>query len=263
MPRRPAPSADRAVVDESLHARRRLDRLEQPDGNQLARALDKVLQLITDLPGLVTAFLAGGFSTGAISATHVTLSGYLFTPAGYAFDITGTRRGAWLENNGRLGWASSSITKKMLIDTLEPPDAVKALEILPHYYQRLAELEKRDDPTSENYVGPDYHVATEWGGIAEEFHDAGLWQVVVYEWDVVHELRDVLDAKGKPIVNREGLHAKERIPGSERRVKGSEPRPIGIHYELLGLLAMWAAQHVWTEHLQLVKRVEDLESQGL
>jgi len=201
-------------------------------------------------------------AAGNLNGVNSNLSGYLFTPAGYAFDITYTRRGAWLGNDGRLGWASSSITAKELLDSIPEPDAATVLEIASHHYQRKAELAKRDDPSSEGYVGPDYHVAVEWGAIAEELHGLGLWQVVIYEWDVEYLLEDVLDVDGHPILNDDGLHLKQRV-GQPIRLD-TEPRPIGVHYELLGLLAIIAARFNRSQHLELVARVEALEKvQGL
>lgn len=193
---------------------------------------------------------------GSISGlTDLTIGGYLFTPAGYAYDITYTRRAAWLGNDGRLAWASSSITAKELLDEIPEPDVLRILDRLEsHHYQRKAELAKHD-------ADPSYHVATEWGGIAEEFHALGLWQVVIYEWDVEWELADVLDANGEPIVNAEGLHLRARVPGSDRRVPGSKPRPVGLHYELLGMLALVGLRQHREEHTQLRREHESIAAQ--
>ncbi|HEY4267857.1 MAG TPA: hypothetical protein VGM94_06665 [Galbitalea sp.] len=47
----------------------RLDKLEQPDGNQLGQALAKVNALISSLPSLITAALTAGFHmTGRMTA---------------------------------------------------------------------------------------------------------------------------------------------------------------------------------------------------
>lgn len=243
----------------------RLERIElqlrtgfRGTGTQRTNLVEQVQAAIANIGASVTTFLSGGFTTGG---SILMSSGYLYTPAGYAFDITYTRRGAWLGNDGRLGWASSSITAKELIDTIPEPDALRILEISSHHYQRKVELAKRDDPDSDGYVGPTYLVATEWGAIAEELHDLGLWQVVVYEWDTVWDLRDVLDDDGEPIVNDQGDHLRERVPGTERRVEGSEPRPVGVHYELLGLLAIVAARYLHTEQMQLRREHDELTAQ--
>ncbi|MEO5921709.1 MAG: hypothetical protein ABIQ01_11275, partial [Pseudolysinimonas sp.] len=62
---------------------------------------------------------------------------------------------------------------------------------------------------------------------------------------------DVFDDDGEPIVNEQGYHLRERVPGSERRVEGTEGKPIGIHYELLGLLSLVADRFIWDEHSKL------------
>lgn len=253
MPRRGLPSDPIAAVVEPIRElKRRADKLEQPDGGQLARSLEKVLALIADLPDLVDAYLAAGFNTGSMTASGnvTTTAGYFFTPAGYAFDIAYTRRAAWLGNDGRLGWASSSIDAKMLIETIPEPDVLAIIDRLEsHHYYRTTELAKREE-------NPEYHVATEWGGIAEEFHELGLWQVVIYEWDTIWDLRDVL-VDGEPVIDEEGNHLRERVPGSERRVEGAEPRPIGLHYELLGLLALVGLRQQRAAHLDLVEQLRN------
>lgn len=171
---------------------RRLGLLEMPTGEQLAQALAKVLQLIADLPGLVatavTAFLSGGFTTGSMTATgnvaasgnvsaggNVSASGYVFTPAGYAYNITYTRTSAWLGNDGRIGYASSSRKQKTNIRRAKlDPEAI--LRMQPVMFQYRAEIAKRDED-------PEYIVAEEFGAIAEDLHDLGLGVVVDYDED--------------------------------------------------------------------------------
>lgn len=63
---------------------------------------------------------------------------------------------------------------------------------------------------------PSYHVGTELGSIADELHALGLWEFVIYEGH------------------------------------GVDATPRGIHYELLGLAALWLAQraHDRIDHLE-------------
>jgi hypothetical protein len=173
------------------HARR-IKELEAPTGTQTAQALQQLTDLVNGLLDQENVTATNDVTAGA----DVNVGGYLYTPAGYAYDITYTRRGAWLGNDGRLGYASSSREKKANIrDAKIDPEAV--LQIVPRLFNYKAELEKR----AEN---PNYKVATEFGAIAEELHELGLWQVVIYD----------------------------------------QGKPIGIHYEMLGLLAIAAAEHV-------------------
>lgn len=251
-----------ALIRRLIEAERRIAELERPTGTQTAGALKKLQDLVAGLLTQVNGVFSGYIQAGgnANIGGDINLTGYLFTAAGYGYDITYTRRAAWLGSDGRLGWASSSIDGKVLLNTLRQPDALKILDLMPHYYQRKLELAKAD-ANSDHFISTDYHVATEWGGLAEEFHAAGLWQVVIYEWDVEYELVDVLDDDGQPILNDDGFHLKQRV-GQGKRL--GEPRPVGLHYELMGLLAIWAARHVYDEHLALERRVAVIEqAQGL
>lgn len=233
----------------------RIDNISTFDASTLNSTVAEMQAFLASLATTVTTVNIN--ASGNVTAANYVTSGYIYTPAGYAYDITYTRRTAWLGNDGRLGWASSSITAKELVDTIAPPDALQILEITAHYYERKAEIAKRDDPTSADYRGPDYHVALEWGAIAEHLHALGLWQAVIYEWDVEYDLVDVLDDAGEPILNEQGYHLKERV-GEPRRI--GEPKPVGIHYELLGLLAIVATRFVWERHQQLAREVADLRN---
>jgi len=196
---------------------RRLAQLEAPDGSQVADALKTLTDIVNGLATLVNGVFSGYVSAGTYitAAGDITSTGgYLVSPAGPGFDITTGRVAAWWRtSDGRLAFASSSREKKTnIVDADIDPTAVLAISIRAFNYK--AEIAKRDDPKSPEYVGPKYHVALEVGGIAEELHDLGLWPVVIYKdhW-----------------------------------------KPIGIHYELLGLLAIKATQYVWNEHLALRK----------
>lgn len=197
-------------------ARRRLAELERPTGSQIYDSLATLTDLVNNLADEIAnvassgAVWMGGVSAG--SANITTTSGYIVTPAGYALDITYTRRAAWLGNDGRLGWASSSREHKTNIRNAKL-DPTAILKIAPRLFNYRAEVEKHHDD-------PDYKVATEFGAIAEELHDLGLWQVVVYE----------------------------------------DGKPVGIHYDLLGLLAIEAAEYVWAQHQSLEARVAKLEA---
>ncbi|HWK19827.1 MAG TPA: hypothetical protein VNR37_03530 [Microbacteriaceae bacterium] len=179
-----------------------------PTGEQLARALEKVQQLITDLPGLVaaaaTSFLSTGFTTGSMTATGDvtsatgTVTGAFHNPNIITNQITTPRTSVWAQDSdGLLGWASSSRTQKDNIrDSGVDPRAV--LQISSVLFNYKAELEK-------HALDPEYVVADEFGAIAEDLHDLGLGVVVDYWPD-----------------------------GSPR----------GINYTMLGLLAVEAAKHL-------------------
>lgn len=185
---------------------RRLRMLEMPTGEQLFRAFDQVKQLILDLPGMVTAFLSGGFTTGSMHATgnvtvdgQGTITGPFRNQYAYNTEITYSRLAAWVGNDGRLGWASSSRSRKANIQPAElDVDAILAIE--PVLFNYRAELDKHtEDPT--------YVVAEEFGAIAEDVHDLGLGVVVDYD---------------------------------------DEGNPRGINYVMVGLLAIAAAKGLKT-----------------
>lgn len=129
-----------------------------------------------------------------VNATNVRAS------AAPATNITATRVAAWIQSSdGLIGTASSSRRYKQ--DIVDADLDVAAVErVLVRHFHYIDEVRKRDDPDYEFYVGPDYPVNTEIGLIAEELHEAGLVDFVVYS----------LDDEG----NR---------------------RPEGVHYELLAL----------------------------
>jgi hypothetical protein len=166
----------------------------------------------TSMPAIVASILsAAGFNI-TTSATVTATTGFNSTGA-YANGITTPRRAAFWASDGSAGYESSSIEKKVLVDDIDLPDPLTILGIIDTYYQYKDELDKREaDPT--------YHVQMEYGAIAEWLHDAGLWQVVVYE----------------------------------------DGKPVSIHYDMLGLLAIRAARYVWEKHLELEARVTALET---
>lgn len=251
----PPPVGEFAVLRAGLkEVARRLDVLERPTGTQTAEALRTLTELVeglleqTSLAVTNTITAGGSISAGGSITTTggsiTTTGGYIFTPLGYSYDITYTRRGAWLGNDGRLGYASSSAAKKANIRDAEiDPEAV--LAIAPRLFNYRAELAKQAED-------PSYHVATEFGAIAEELHELGLWQVVIYEWDVHQRVEAVLGDDGAPVVDELGEPVMQAV-GEPERV--GEPRPVGIHYEMLGLLAIEAAKHLQGRLLDVETRL--------
>jgi hypothetical protein len=96
-------------------------------------------------------------------------------------------------------------------------DPLAVLSIGVKHYNYIAEVAKRDDALSPNYVGPDHKVHVEVGAIAEELHAAGLWEFVVYERALDGNL--LRDASGCPI-------------------------PEGIHYQMFSVAVLAAAQYL-------------------
>lgn len=177
------------------------------DGSQFVRLYEKMQALIADLTSTVTTLVSSltytkvqidskVASPGAIAPTSVTASGGISAGGdlsvggqfncvdSYNFDITYTRRTAWLGNDGRLGYASSSRTKKTAIRPANiDVDAFLSLEpqsfeyIAQHAWKQFAATLPEDDPR----YNPDYQVPTDEGLIAEEMVEAGLSQYVIFD----------------------------------------------------------------------------------
>ncbi|MEN0083991.1 MAG: tail fiber domain-containing protein [Leifsonia sp.] len=193
------------------------------------------------------AWLAGGTASGAISASD------LFTRNGPNQNITATRVAGWIRSSdGLVGTASSSERFKTNIadaGLIEKAEAILGIQLV--YYNYKAEVAKRDDPTSPDYVGPDYQVHQELGVIAERLHEAGLWEFVVYERDPQYETRTrevtvvETDEDGElHVVTREEEY--QAFVGEVlRRDADGNPIPYGVHYEMFGMAAIAAAQYLY------------------
>lgn len=175
-------SEETALRDTVLELQRRLRELEALDGSQIYDSLQQIRDLVNGIISQTNISVPGYLQAGTnvLVGADIVMGGSLYTPTGYAFDITYTRRAAWLGSDGRLGYASSSLEKKVLVEDVELPDPLVILSISDAYYVYKAELSKRDDPQNPAY-DPDYKVHLEYGHIAEWLHEAGLWQAVVYE----------------------------------------------------------------------------------
>ncbi|TFD51949.1 tail fiber domain-containing protein [Cryobacterium sp. Hh11] len=155
-------------------------------------------------------------ATGAVSGTTGTFNTGLYSTDAYSFNITGTRVSGWHQSDGHIGTASSSERYKTNIAPANI-DPLAVLSIGVKHYNYIAEVAKRDDSLSPDYVGPDYKVHVEVGAIAEELHAAGLWEFVVYE----------------------------RTPdGNLLRDSSGGPIPEGIHYQMFSVAVLSAAQYL-------------------
>jgi len=190
----------------------RIDRISTFDATQMNRAIEKLTELVNDLPGEIDAALAIAVNTGNVNATGNVVAGGNVSGANVtggnvfaqslATNITAPRVTLWGRTaDGFIGTASSSRRFKMNIrDSGIDPCAVLQIEDV--LYNYIDEVRKRDDPEYEHYVGPKYRVATEIGAIAEQLHEIGLWQFVIYERDTDGSL--ALDGSGEPIPS--GIH---------------------------------------------------------
>lgn len=182
-------------------------------------------------------------TTGDITTPTSLRGADIYATNAPTFNITGGRVTAWWETaTGRGGFTASSRRFKTEIGPADI-DPLAVLKIGAKHYRYIDELRKRDDPTFEDYVGPEYRVALEVGMIAEDLHDAGLWQFVIYERN--YTPMDVLpdaDPDAEPVL----------IEGLKLDSKG-KPIPQSIHYELWSIAVHRATQYVWAEHQKLVE----------
>lgn len=181
------------LVRQFSELKRKVADLESPSGTQRYQSVAKLSALIDDIqqqlddyianeaytkaqvdarianpPGSVAA--AGNVSAGGeIIATTALRGQNLYATQAPGFNITGTRVAAWLETaTGRLGTASSSRRYKQ-DEASAGIDPVAVISVEPKRFRYIEQVEQ---------VGDD--AAIEYGFIAEDLHDAGLYPWVVY-----------------------------------------------------------------------------------
>ncbi len=178
------------LVDELDEISARLRTLEAPSGESLSSTVAKLQALVADIQAQLDAWVAGRWTNAQITtqinnniastlAGNVSVGGIFYNVAAYNFDITYTRRTAWLGNDGRLGYASSSAKKKTSIQPADEDRLVRLLDIVPKSFLYRAEISRRTRLRIND--GVDYVPAREIGLIAEELDAAGLHEFVIYD----------------------------------------------------------------------------------
>jgi hypothetical protein len=266
----PAPDAGDSlapIVRRFGQVQRELKDVQRPGKTNLVALYDQVQQALANINATVSAAIAANSYTKAEidSRDSSTLaSANAFTTAGFTasggisaadlyarnapgFNITATRVAAWLQSSdGRLGTATSSELNKTNIRPVPLADLIGILEIDVSYFEYIAEVRKRDDPSFEGYVGPEYHVATNIGSIAQRLHEAGLWQFVVYERAPI--LQDVV------ITHEDGTQEEQAVAVGDRLKvdENGEPIPLGVHDNLLA----YALIPVVQDHERRIQQLE-------
>lgn len=240
------------LIDELDGLARRLRVLESPSGEALSSSVKKLQDLVADMQAQFDQWAATRWTNaeittqintkvatpGAISPTSVTasgnvsaggtltvtgatqLNGSLRVPDAYNFDITYTRRTAWLGDDGRLGYASSALEKKTDIRAASADVNLTAiLDVEPKSFIYRAELARRTQLRIDE--GVDYVPRRELGLIAEDLAAAGLGGFVIR------------DASGKPE---------------------------GIEYSMLSVALLAVARAQRTALAELLARVQRLET---
>jgi len=197
-------------------------------------------------------------STSSVTASgNVTAVGQVYSelplrsPGSRNYNVSTNYVAGWINSDGTIGTSQSSRRFKQDIEeaTIDP-QAVLGLQLFQFRY--IDEVRKRDDPTHPNYVGPDYHVQVNLSVMAEDLHEAGLWQFVVYEREPITETRMetvlerviVIDPDGTEHADvREVQRPVEHVVREELKLdEHGEPIPYSVHHILFGLMLLPVVQ---------------------
>lgn len=193
-PRTPVSDLDR-IAAELGRVKDRLDLLEAPSGTSAFRSVEKLTALVNDIQAALDEYNATRWTNAQIQSAidgtissrlgasqtiggNITIGGEFRSPNAYGFDITYTRRTAWLGNDGRLGYASSSRDKKAAIRDADEERLSLLLDIVPKSFYYRAEIARRTRLRIND--GVDYAPEREVGLIAQDLDEAGLQEFVIY-----------------------------------------------------------------------------------
>lgn len=188
-PRTPVADLDRIAVELGA-VKARLDLLEAPSGTSAFRSVEKLTVLVNDIQAALDEYNASRWTNAQIQSAidstistrlggNVTIGGEFRSPNAYGFDITYTRRTAWLGNDGRLGYAASSRDKKAGIRDADEERLARLLDMVPKSFYYRAEIARRTRLRINE--GINYAPDREVGLIAEDLDDAGLQEFVIYD----------------------------------------------------------------------------------
>lgn len=184
------PSDIGKLIDDLNEFERRLSLLEAPSGEALGSTIAKLSALVADIQAELDAWAAGRWTNGQIVsqissqisstlAGNVTIGGQFRAPDAVAFNITGTRRTAWLEDaTGRLGYAPSTERVKRSIRPADADRLLRILDAVPVTFLYGPEILRRVNLRAT--YGKDYMPPRELGLIAEELDALGFWEFVIY-----------------------------------------------------------------------------------
>lgn len=187
------------LIDELDDIARRLHTLEAPSGEALGSTVAKLTALVNDIQAELDNYMAGRYtnanidakdaavqsqinpSIAAVLAGNVTVAGAFFNPPAYSTDITGTRRAAWVQIDGRLGYASSDARKKTAVRPVDSEALAALLDVEPKSFIYRAEIRARTSRRIND--GVDYRPARELGLMAQDLDAAGLGFFVYHDED--------------------------------------------------------------------------------
>jgi len=185
------------LIDDLNDIKKRLSILEAPSGEALSSTVAKLQALVTDIQAQLDAWVASRWTNAQITsqinaeisstlAGSVTVGGNLLVngtfraPDAVGFNITGTRRTAWLEDaTGRLGYATSTIREKASIRVADEARLATLLDVVPKTFIYREEIRRRTRLRIND--GIDYMPARELGLMAEDLDAAGFHEFVIYD----------------------------------------------------------------------------------
>lgn len=222
------------LVDELDSIAERLRTLEAPSGEALSSTVGKLQALVTNIQAQLDAWAAGRRSDAQTDveienritnrlAGNVTIDGEFRSPNAYNFDITYTRRTAWLGNDGRLGYASSSRDKKIGIRDADEERLARLLDVVPKSFYYRAEIARRTRLRIND--GVDYTPEREVGLMAQDLDEADLQEFVIFDED------------GNPEGIEYGmltvaLHAAARLERAQREALAADVAELRAHLGL-------------------------------
>ena len=229
----PIPSELSDLIDKLKDYEERLRKLEAPSGEALSSTVAKLSALVANIQAQLDAWTLSRYTNAAVDAKDavvnaniattiastlagsVTIGGALYNPPAYSTDLTGVRRTAWWQIDGRAGYASSSREKKAAIRPADETAMLSILDVEAKTFYYRQEIRRRTSRRINE--GDDYTPPRETAWIAEELEELGL------SWLVYH------DENGKP----EGIEYSMAVVAllavnrdHERRIRDLE-RPAG------------------------------------
>lgn len=150
--------------------------LQRPTGTSIAGLVAQVQAAIANLGAAVTAYLAGGFTTGSMSATgNIFVGGHLYA-ANVAAVVTGYTAAYFNGPDKRLGLTPSTIRAKQDVEQHHVPwDVLMQIVLVSYRLKSAVEYEAE----SEGAAAARY----ELGVIAEWLVDLGWDDLVIFDDD--------------------------------------------------------------------------------
>jgi len=254
-----------AIAQDARDTKDRVSEVERPTGTSYDQTVAKVFALFEQLDAQVAAAIAANSYTRAqiddkvngralASHTHdqtqitgvwdkavnTTSTGEFdagVTSVGvYNLQLTNSYKVQYVDSLGRMGFAPSTRRMKTQLDLADFTDEqIETLQLVHYKYTREIELERVHCAGIPPYQWiPGYHAGTFLGMYAEDLHNLGLWEFVMYRPDETG-MSAALDESGAPI-------------------------PEGIRYEMLAMLLIPTVQRL----LGRVRAIEErLETAGI